>query len=72
MVTCREGSELLKLVPSKAIGLNWDVYNGFSAGENPYPDGYQLLPKERIGNVQVKGRSLLDEERRLNWGTIMS
>jgi sugar phosphate isomerase/epimerase len=58
------------MVPSKAVGLNWDVDNAHTMGETPLPDGYALLPKERIHNVQIKGRSVLDYPQKLDWAAI--
>ena len=34
--------------------LNWDPGNAAASGENPFPDGYNLLPKERIGHCHCK------------------
>jgi sugar phosphate isomerase/epimerase len=34
--------------------LNWDAGNAAKRGEVPYPDGYNLLPKDRIGHCHVK------------------
>src|ERR1700724_994521 len=68
--TSAELTNLLKLIPSKWIGINWDSLNGLSLHENPFPDGYQVLPKERIYNVQIKGKSLLDYPEKLDWKTI--
>lgn len=72
VATCAELVQVLKMVPSKALGVNWDPLNETSQGENPYPDGYAMLPKKRIGNVQIKGHSLLDEKRRLDWPAIFN
>jgi sugar phosphate isomerase/epimerase len=33
--------------------LNWDPGTASKLGEIPYPDGYKLLPKERIGHCHV-------------------
>jgi sugar phosphate isomerase/epimerase len=71
-VSCRETAELLKLLPSRAIGINWDPMNGLAQKETPYPDGYALLPKTRIGNVQIKGRSLLPGPQLLDWKAIFA
>jgi sugar phosphate isomerase/epimerase len=71
-VTCVEIADFLKLLPQKSIGLNWDPLNGTSQKENPYPDGYSLLPKKRIHNVQMKGHSLLDDQRKLDWRAIFA
>ena len=34
--------------------LNWDPGNAADAGEIPYPNGYDLLPKNRIGHCHCK------------------
>jgi sugar phosphate isomerase/epimerase len=34
--------------------LNWDPGNASERGETPYPDGYDLLPKDRIGHCHCK------------------
>jgi sugar phosphate isomerase/epimerase len=69
--TCVELVELMKLLPSKWVGINWDPHNGLAHKEVPFPDGYRLLPKKRIGNVQIKGRSLLPEfPNRFDWAAI--
>src|SRR5205823_3544880 len=36
-----------------ALGLAWDVNNGWYCGEVPYPDGYALV-RDRIYHVHVK------------------
>lgn len=52
--TAREAVNVLKAVPSKSFMLNWDPGNAAASGEIPYPDGYNLLPKERIGHCHCK------------------
>ncbi len=69
--TCEESAALLKLIPSKAVGLNWDVLNGFDMKEPAFPQGYNLLPKARIWNVQAKGKSLLEEGKIQDWHGII-
>ena len=69
--TCEESAALLKLIPSKAVGLNWDVLNGFDMKEPAFPHGYSLLPKHRIWNVQAKGKSLLEEGKVQDWHGII-
>lgn len=72
IATSSELTALLRDVRSKALGINWDPYNDLAFQETPYPDGYTLLPKKRIGNVQVKGRSVLpDSPTRLDWAAIL-
>ena len=70
--TCEESAALLKLIPSKAVGLNWDVLNGHDMKEPAFPHGYSLLPKHRIWNVQAKGKSLLEEGKVQDWHGIIN
>ncbi len=58
VMTCREMAEMARLISSKWFGLNWDPGNAVSA-ERAFPDGYALLPKGRLGNIQVKGKGIL-------------
>ena len=71
VASCSELAALLKLVPSKAIRINWDPFNAEnSRAEVAFPDGYRLLPPRRIGNVQVKGRSILPGPQCMDWAAI--
>jgi sugar phosphate isomerase/epimerase len=69
--TSAETAKLLKLLPGN-VGINWDSLNGLPLGEKPFPDGYQTLPKDRIWNVHVKGKSLLDYPDHQDWPAILS
>ena len=71
---CEELAAMMKLVPSKAVGINWDVLNGKDVGEDPFPGGYAKLPSARVHNVQVKGRSILPEypEKNVDWRAIFA
>ena len=69
--TAAETAKLLKLLPAN-VGINWDTLNAVPLGEKTYPDGYESLPKDRIWNVHVKGKSLLDYPDHLDWPTILS
>jgi len=71
VISCEETAALMKMLPSKAIGVNWDPDNGTKLQEPAFPNGYDRLPKKRIGNVQIKGKSLLDGyAEKLDWGAI--
>jgi L-ribulose-5-phosphate 3-epimerase len=70
VVSCAEVAAFLKLLPEKTVGLNWDPWNGLGQNEPPYPDGYKLVPVKRLWNVQMKGESLLNSERKLDWAAI--
>jgi L-ribulose-5-phosphate 3-epimerase len=63
---------LLQTLPSQWIGLNWDPQNTLGTNEIPFPHGYELLPKKRILNVQVKGRGVMPgSPDRLDWKAIV-
>ncbi len=68
--TSAELTALLKLIPSRWVAINWDSLNGLALHENPFPEGYQVLPKDRILNVQIKGKTVLDYPEKLDWKTI--
>jgi len=52
--TGAEAAKVLDAVKSPNFMLNWDPGNAVTMGETPYPDGYKLLPKERIGHCHCK------------------
>jgi len=52
--TAAEAAKVLNAVPSPNLMLNWDPGNAAEHDEKPYPDGYNLLPKERIGHCHCK------------------
>ena len=53
--TAHELARMIKAVKSPNIGVNWDVGNGYEQGEVSFPDGYNVLPKDRIWHLHVKG-----------------
>ena len=55
--TGAEAAKVLQAVQSSYLMLNWDPGNAATLGETPYPDGYQLLPKDRIGHCHCKDAS---------------
>jgi L-ribulose-5-phosphate 3-epimerase len=52
--TGAEAAKVLSGVPSRSFMLNWDPGNAATLGEKPYPDGYNLLPRDRIGHCHCK------------------
>jgi len=52
--TGAEAAKVLDAVKSPYLMLNWDPGNAATLGETPYPDGYNLLPKDRIGHCHCK------------------
>jgi sugar phosphate isomerase/epimerase len=71
VATSEELRRFVDLVPSPALGINWDPHNGLPYEPSPFPQGYRLLPRHRIGNVQIKGESLLSPGELLDWRAIM-
>lgn len=53
--TGAEAAATLAAIPEPNFMLNWDPGNAATfAGSHPYPDGYNLLPKHRIGHCHAK------------------
>lgn len=52
--TGAEATRTLSVVQSSNFMLNWDPANAAARGETPFPDGYSLLPKKRIGYMHCK------------------
>jgi L-ribulose-5-phosphate 3-epimerase len=52
--TGAEAAKTLAAVPSTNLMLNWDPGNAAARGETPYPNGWRLLPKNRIGHCHCK------------------
>ena len=52
--TGAESAKVLSAVQSRSFMLNWDPGNAAASGEIPFPDGYNLLPKDRIGHCHCK------------------
>jgi sugar phosphate isomerase/epimerase len=66
-----ESRDILALLPSKTIGLNWDPGNAQELKEIPWPDGYNVVPKNRIMNIQFKASNILDVPTRIDWKAII-
>jgi len=70
VATSQEIVDLLKLINSKWVGFNWDPDN--ATGRENYMEGYALLPKKRMLNVQVKGRGIMPSNPgKQDWRAIM-
>jgi sugar phosphate isomerase/epimerase len=71
VATSAELADVMKLVTSKWIGYNWDPNNAHGM-ETAYPDGYNVLPKERMLNLQIKGRGIMPPTPHEDWKTIIT
>jgi len=52
--TAHEAARTLGAVKNKNFLLNWDPGNAARLGDKVFPEGYALLPKERIGHMHLK------------------
>lgn len=65
--TAAESIKLLNAVSSPSLMLNWDPGNAASRGEKAYPDGYNLLPKNRIGHCHCKDAVKGNGKKEYDW-----
>ncbi len=65
--TGAEAAKVLQAVQSSYLMLNWDPGNAVTLGETPYPDGYQLLPKDRIGHCHCKDAAKKTDGSGYHW-----
>ena len=63
--TGAEAAKVLSEVQSPSLMLNWDPGNAAASGEIPYPDGYKLLPKDRIGHCHCK--DVVKKGKKYDW-----
>jgi L-ribulose-5-phosphate 3-epimerase len=68
--TAAESAKVLAAVKNENFMLNWDPGNAAAAGENPFPDGYQLLPKERIGHCHCKDVTKKSDGKGYEWAPV--
>ncbi len=52
--TGEEAAAVLNAIPNKNFMLNWDPGNAAMIEAIPYPNGYDALPKNRIGHCHCK------------------
>jgi L-ribulose-5-phosphate 3-epimerase len=70
MATSQEIVDVLKLIKSKWVGFNWDPHNAY--GKEDAMAGYAILPKNRMLNVQVKGKGVMPTSpEKEDWRAIM-
>lgn len=54
IATASEAARVLSVVKHPNVQLVWDPANALCSGESPFPEGYALLPKDRIAHVHAK------------------
>jgi len=52
--TAAESARVLAAAQHPNLKLVWDPANALVGGENPFPTGYMMLPKDRIAHVHAK------------------
>jgi sugar phosphate isomerase/epimerase len=67
--TGAEAAKVLEAVQSPFFMLNWDPGNAVAAGEKAFPEGYNLLPKNRIGHCHCKD-ALINASGKSEWAAV--
>jgi len=71
IATSAELGEVFKLIPNKYIGFNWDPHNAYGK-EQSFPEGYAALPKDRMLNIQIKGKGVMPSSpEKEDWKAIL-
>ena len=68
--TGAEAAKVLAAVTSSNLMLNWDPGNAAEHDEKPYPDGYDLLPKNRIGHCHCKDAVKKPDGKGYGWAAM--
>src|SRR6478672_9721925 len=68
IATARETARLLAVLDHPNLKVVWDPANAYVSGENPFPDGYRLLPINRIAHVHAKDCKL--DGHKAIWGAL--
>jgi len=68
--TAAESVKVLAEVKTPSLMLNWDPGNAASRGETAFPDGYALLPKERIGHCHCKDVAKKPDGKGYQWAAM--
>jgi sugar phosphate isomerase/epimerase len=72
VATSAELADIMKAIPSKWLGMNWDPHNAYGK-ETSFPDGYKLLPQKRLMNIQVKAKGIMPASpEKEDWKAIMT
>jgi sugar phosphate isomerase/epimerase len=68
--TGAEAAKVLSAVKSPNLLLNWDPGNAATHDERPYPDAYNLLPKDRIGHCHCKDAVKKPDGKGYDWAAM--
>ncbi len=67
--TGAQAAKVLAAVKNPNFMLNWDPGNAAESGEVPFPYGYDLLPKNRIGHVHCKDAMKMPDGK-IGWAPV--
>jgi len=71
VATSAELAAVVKLIPPKAVGIDWNPHNARGL-ERSFPEAYQLLPKKRVLNVRVQAAGVVpDSPDKEDWKSIL-
>src|SRR5260370_25181745 len=65
-----EAAQVLGTVASSNLMLNWDPGNAAEHDEKPYPDGYDIMPKDRIGHCHCKDAAKKPDGSGYQWAAM--
>jgi sugar phosphate isomerase/epimerase len=68
--TGAEAAKTLAAVPASNFMLNWDPGNAAAAGEIPFPNGYDQIPKSRLGHCHCKDIVLKPGGSSFEWAPV--
>jgi L-ribulose-5-phosphate 3-epimerase len=68
--TAAELAAVLKRTRHPNLYIVWDPGNAYMEKERPYPDGYEMLPKDRICHMHLKDAGPNPATGRLGWRPI--
>ena len=68
IATAAETARVLAAIDHPNLKVVWDPANAYVSGEKPFPDGYRLLPVNRIVHVHAKDCSVKDHKP--TWGPL--
>lgn len=72
MASSAESAEVLKSVQHPGLGMNWDPQNSTSFDKDGvFPAGFNLLPRKRIANLQIKAEGLIGPGVSIDWAGIV-
>ena len=70
LATAAETAPVVRAIDHPNFGVVWDPANAYVAGETPFPEGYELLPADRIIHIHAKDGVMPPGSDRMTWGAV--